>query len=245
MVQCLFLRKLHPVRCGVVVFLKHDRPARAVLFRGDRPYEEFKKSRSLQEVPARLAPGLHGHGAEHRKACQARLPLLRRAPRGGGPGGRLQCLRRFCTASGVEQGCLGLPQRLARFGVAQTRDGRKVGGHLNVRDVSSPYCQREKGITVDRLDKFDRREEAWLEVLLEDRHAGPAEVAAIRVDFAAWLPSLPRRLRQIATFLAGGETTTAAARRFQVSPGRISQIRQELCLAWQRFQGDEPACAAA
>jgi len=140
---------------------------------------------------------------------------------------------------------LAYPSVLARFGVAQTRDGRKVGGRLNVHDVSSPYCQREKGISIDRLDKFDKQDEAWLEVLLEDKHAGPAEVAAIRMDFAAWLRSLPRRLRKIATFLAGGKTTTAAAQRFQVSSGRISQIRRELFHAWQRFQGEDPVMAAA
>ena len=132
---------------------------------------------------------------------------------------------------------------LARFGVAQTRDGRKVGGRLNVHDVSSVYCQREKGITLEQLDKFDKEEEAWQEVLVEDRHAGPAEVAVTRIDFSTWLQLLPRRLRKIATFLAGGETTTAAAKRFRVSQGRISQIRKELFLAWHRFQGEEPALA--
>jgi len=140
---------------------------------------------------------------------------------------------------------LAYPSALARFAVAQTRDGRKFGGRLNVHDVSSSYCQREKGITLGRLDKFDKQDEAWLEVLLEDRRAGPAEVAAIRIDFSAWLRSLPHRLRKIATFLAGGETTTAAAQRFQVSPGRISQLRQQLFHAWQRFQGEEPVCAVA
>ncbi len=140
---------------------------------------------------------------------------------------------------------LAYPSALARFAVAQTKDGRKVGGRLNVRDVSSPYCQRKKGVTVDRLDSFDSRNEAWLEVLLEDRHAGPAEVAAMRVDFSAWLKCLPRRLRKIATFLANGETTTAAAKRFRVSPGRISQIRMQLLRAWQHFQGDEPVMAVA
>jgi hypothetical protein len=134
---------------------------------------------------------------------------------------------------------------LARFGVAQTIDGRKVGGRLNVHDVSSVYCQHEKGITVEQLDKFDREEEAWQEVLVEDKHAGPAETAIVRIDFAAWLQSLPRRMRKIATFLSGGETTTAAAKRFRLSLGRISQLRKELYLAWHRFQGEEPALTVA
>ena len=80
---------------------------------------------------------------------------------------------------------------------------------------------------------------------MEDKHAGPAEVAVTRIDFATWLQVLPHRLRRIATFLANGETTTAAAKRFHVSQGRISQIRKELYRAWHRFQGDEPVVAMA
>ena len=59
------------------------------------------------------------------------------------------------------------------------------------------------------------------EIILEDRHAGPAEVAACRLDFTAWLPSLPRRLRKIAALLATGESTGKVARRFKVSDGRM------------------------
>lgn len=140
---------------------------------------------------------------------------------------------------------LAYPSALARFGVAQTRNGRKVGGSLNVRDVSSEYCQRQKDLIVERLDRFDKEEDAWQEVLVEDKHAGPAEVAVTRIDFATWLQVLPHRLRRIATFLANGETTTAAAKRFHVSQGRISQIRKELYRAWHRFQGDEPVVAMA
>ena len=44
-------------------------------------------------------------------------------------------------------------------------------------------------------------------------------------------------------FPDNGETTTAAYRRFRVSQGRISQIRKELLLAWNHFQGDGSALA--
>ena len=140
---------------------------------------------------------------------------------------------------------LAYPTALTRFGIRQARQGRKVGGRLNIRDISSEHCQREKGLVVERLDKFDREENAWQEILVEDRRAGPAEVAVTRIDFAAWLHLLPRRLRKIATFLASGESTTATAKRFRVSPGRVSQIRRELHVAWNLFQGDEPALATA
>jgi hypothetical protein len=137
------------------------------------------------------------------------------------------------------------PSALARFGVRQTIVGRKVGSKLNVRDVSSPYCRSRKGVVVERLDKYDVEEGCWKDVVVEDRRVGPAEVAATRIDFSAWLQRLPSRLRKIATFLANGETATAASKRFGVSQGRISQLRGELFLAWRRFQGDGAAVAVA
>ena len=129
---------------------------------------------------------------------------------------------------------------LAKYGVRQYRDHRRVGSHLNVLDVMSPYCQTRKNITVSRLDKFDHDENKWQEVLIEDRHAGPADVVCTKLDFAAYLRSLPLRLRRIAKFLAKGETTTATAEKFHLSAGRISQMRKELKSLWQAFVNDEP-----
>ena len=133
---------------------------------------------------------------------------------------------------------LAYPSVLARFAVAQVKDGRKVGSRLNVRDISSPYCQMRKGITVERLDHYDKIAGEWLEILVEDRHATPADVAASRLDFAAWLKSLPRRYRKIATKLATGETTGRVARMFRVSAARISQLRRQLKASWDEFVGD-------
>ncbi len=74
--------------------------------------------------------------------------------------------------------------------------------------------------------------------MVEDRHAGPAAVASTRIDFAAWLRILRPRERRIANVLASGETTGDVARRFDVSHGRISQIRRELKRSWGSFQGE-------
>jgi hypothetical protein len=138
---------------------------------------------------------------------------------------------------------LAYPSVLAMYAVKQVKDGRKVGCKLNIRDVMHPYCQRRKNITVERLDHFDEEEDAWTEVVVEDRTAGPADIARVRIDFGDWLRGLPRRERRIAETLATGEQTGVAARKFRVSPGRISQIRAELKDDWQRFQGDEPTAA--
>ncbi len=130
------------------------------------------------------------------------------------------------------------PTPLAQYAIRQVRSGRKVGSSLNVNDVSSDYAQKAKGIVVESLDRYYQHKDEWKEVLVEDRHAGPAETAASRIDFAAWLKSLPRRSRKIAETLATGETTKSAARKHRVSAGRISQIRRELMDNWREFQGE-------
>jgi hypothetical protein len=130
------------------------------------------------------------------------------------------------------------PTPLAQYAIKQVRAGRKVGGKLNCRDVSSGHCQVTKGVRVGRLDHYDANTDEWKEVLVEDRRAGPAETACCRIDFADWFRSLSRRNRRIASTLAQGETTTSVARQFGVSPGRISQIRRELREAWDRFHGE-------
>jgi len=147
----------------------------------------------------------------------------------------------------VEQGntAVAFPTALAKFAVRQAREGRKVGGSLDIHDISSDYCQKAKSLLLERLDLYDTEEQAWSQLLIEDKHAGPAETAIVRLDFSAWLKLLPRRLRQIAMFLARGETTSATATQFGLSQGRISQIRRELLSAWQRFQGEEPALIVA
>jgi len=123
------------------------------------------------------------------------------------------------------------PSSLAQYAARQIRDGRKVGGSLNVKDVSSHYCQRLKHVVLERLDRWDR-EEGWLEVIVEDRNATPADVARVRLDFAAWLKTLPRRDRKVALDLARGNRTSDVARKYELSDGRISQLRKELHLSW-------------
>jgi hypothetical protein len=129
------------------------------------------------------------------------------------------------------------PTPLVQYAIKQVRDGRRVGGKLNANDVSSAYAPRRKNFVLKTLDLFDEVEHQWKEVLVEDKHAGPADTAASRLDFADWLRLLPRRLRRIAETLATGETTKRAAKRFRVSPGRISQLRRELQQNWQDFRG--------
>ena len=114
-----------------------------------------------------------------------------------------------------------------------------MGTPVNKRDVLSPANRR---VTVQPLQHFDQGDGEWKEVLVEDKHAGPAETAAARLDVAKWFRKLPLTKRRIARVLAGGETTLATARRFGLTAGRVSQLRRELQASWRELQG-EPVAA--
>ncbi len=131
-----------------------------------------------------------------------------------------------------------LPTPLAHFAIGQVRAGRRVGSRLTVRDVLSRHARHQKGFDVERLDYFDDQEDCWREVLLEDKRATPADIAICRLDFAAWLRTLKAKIRKVALALACGETTTAVAKMFGLTPARISQIRAWLRESWEAFQGE-------
>jgi hypothetical protein len=97
---------------------------------------------------------------------------------------------------------------------------------------------QHRGFEIDRLGHGDREESQWEEIVVEDHRAGPAEIAACRIDFASWLRLLPIRRRKIALTLAGGETTSEAAKKFGVTPARVSQLRLWLKESWKGFQGE-------
>jgi len=135
---------------------------------------------------------------------------------------------------------------LARYGVAQVKDGRMTGGHLNCKDVLSRYCQRLKDLVVERLDQFNEQDDCWEEAVVQDTRNSPVpDTVAFRCDFADWLRSLKRRDRRIAETLALGNRTGDTARKFGVSAGRISQLRAELAESWREFTGEEDDNAVA
>ena len=120
---------------------------------------------------------------------------------------------------------------LADFAIRQAIAGRRVGSRSRIQDVTSPFARSARGILVERLDEQGGLRAA----LVEDRRAGPAEIASARIDLAAWLSAMSISHRRIASALAIGETTSEVARQFGVSSARVSQIRSVLKKSWEAF----------
>ena len=136
------------------------------------------------------------------------------------------------------------PTPLAQYAIRQIRQGRRLGTRRNRNDVMCGHAQRARGVSIERLDQFDDHKGAWKEGLVEDRKAGPAEIAAARIDVAAWLQSLSDRNRRIAETLAMGATASDVATEFHLSCSRVSQLRGLLAASWASFQGDIHSPAA-
>ena len=120
---------------------------------------------------------------------------------------------------------------LANFAIRQVIAGRKVGSKSSTIDLTSPFASSARGIRVERLDSEQGSLRA---VLVEDRRAGPAEIAAARIDVAAWFRAMSESHRRIAQALATGETTSEVARQFGLSSARVSQIRSLLKASWEK-----------
>ena len=138
---------------------------------------------------------------------------------------------------------LAYPSVLVRYGIAQFRDGRRVGNHLRIGEVLSPYAQRKKRFVVESLDRFDKDADEWVEAIVEDHRTPVPDQVAFRIDFPRWLTLQNNRNRRIAEALALGHSTGQVARRFKISPGRISQLRRELYRSWQEFHHETAAAA--
>jgi hypothetical protein len=144
----------------------------------------------------------------------------------------------FARLEAMGKQAIAYPTPLARYGIVQARQGRKVGSRLSIRDVMSVYCQRRKGISVERLSGAGRSA-GWRDAVVQDTRNSPVpDIVSFRVDFAAWLSGLPRRDRRIAKALAMGDRTSEVSARFHVSAARVSQLRRELALSWHQFQGE-------
>jgi hypothetical protein len=122
------------------------------------------------------------------------------------------------------------------------RAGRKLVGNEGGRDVLSPVAHVRHGFAVGRLPGTEANREqpslpAELSEALADNTRSEVPVqAASRVDFPRWRASLRTRDRAVLDALASGGGTEEAARRFGISPGRVSQLRGEFREGWTAFE---------
>src|SRR5206468_1795853 len=83
------------------------------------------------------------------------------------------------------------------------------------------------------------------EALQDNTQTPVPDQVMFRLDFPKWRSSRTQRDRRIVEDLMVGEHTRNVARKFSLSPARISQLRSEYHTDWLRFQGDPLSDAEA
>lgn len=121
------------------------------------------------------------------------------------------------------------PSMIATFAARKTKVGRKIGKRENAKDVFN--AARAGRIALSHLED----EEEWQEAVKDNSETPPPDQAAFRIDFPAWLQTLTTRNRKIAKTLAVGHSAKDVAKRFDLSQGRITQLRQQMLDQWEVF----------
>jgi hypothetical protein len=131
---------------------------------------------------------------------------------------------------------------LAAFAVRAVKSGRGLCGQERALDVLSPLAQRRHNFTVSPLPPGSSRDGNVFDEALQDNRQTPVpDQVVFRCDFPAWRRTRAGRDRRLLDDLMLGERTGAVARKYGLSPGRVSQLRRELHADWLAFCGDLPA----
>ncbi len=136
------------------------------------------------------------------------------------------------------------PSAIASYAARAVRSGRGICGQENGKDVLSPLAQRRHRFTVGKLPDHETLSASPLhDALADNTQSPPPDAAAFRCDFPVWLGMQAERDRRMALDLMAGERTLDVARRFGLSPGRVSQKRRLFHDGWLKFHG-EPVSSA-
>jgi hypothetical protein len=142
---------------------------------------------------------------------------------------------------------------LARFAARAVRCGRKVAGQEKSKDVLSSMAQKRYGFKVESLPastrtslekiysevKGQQDRDAWEERLRDNRLTPVPDQASFRLAYPQFARSLSQRDRRMAHFLSLGNSATQTARKFELTPGRVSQLRQQWCRDWRALHDED------
>jgi hypothetical protein len=141
---------------------------------------------------------------------------------------------------------------LASFAARRVNRGDRVCGQEWAKDVLNTLAQQRHGFKVQSLPLRNaaslenrythprgQHQQDVFEERLRDNTTTPVPIQVqVRLDLRAWMKTLTGRERRLIRAMARNERTTDLSRQFELSPGRISQLRREFHQAWLRFCGD-------
>ena len=136
------------------------------------------------------------------------------------------------------------PSVLASYAARAVRSGRRVCGQLKAKDAMSERAQQRHGFCVGKLPDFSTESTNPLAEALTENTVSPVpDQVQFRCDHPAWVASHGDRDRRLIHAMMLGHRTMDLARRFHLSPARISQLRREYKDGWEEFCGESSLSA--
>jgi len=143
--------------------------------------------------------------------------------------------------------------------VRAVRCGRRLVGMEKTKDAMSPRAQQMHSFKVERLPGAtacpheqlygdvdgQEKHDAYEERLHQNMVTPVPEQVAFRLDWPRFLRTLTQRDRAMARFLSLGNTTKHTAQKFGLTPGRVTQLRQQWHREWEFFQNDDASTEKA
>ncbi len=128
---------------------------------------------------------------------------------------------------------------LARYGVRAVSSGRRACGQERANDVLSRRCQKRRQLRVSTLSRvFIPHGNVFEDALCDNTQTPVPDQVQFRCDFTAWEQRLPLVKQRLVKGLALGHRTKDLAAEFELSEGRISQLRKEFSADYTAFCGD-------
>jgi hypothetical protein len=132
------------------------------------------------------------------------------------------------------------PMALARYAAQGVHNGRRLCGQEKIRDVLSPRAQQQHNFTVVSLPEGSSLNgNVFDEALIDNTQTPVPEQVSFRIDFPAWRLTRSDRDRRVIDDLMVGERTLDVANKHGLTAARISQLRRDFYLDWQRYCGVE------
>lgn len=129
------------------------------------------------------------------------------------------------------------PSVLATYAARAAGSGRRLCGQEKAKDALSPRAQKRHGFAVSSLPSFSSLNgNVWDEALQDNMTTPAPEQVGFRCEFPEWRRSRTERDRRIIDTMMSGERPLTVAKRFGLSPARISQLKRELHDDWRRFR---------
>jgi hypothetical protein len=136
------------------------------------------------------------------------------------------------------------PSAIATYAARSVWSGRRLCGQEKSKDVLSSTAQKRHAFKVSSLPAISTLSGNVLSEALRDNTRTPVpDQVSFRLDFPAWLATRTERDRRVILDLMHGERPLDVANKYGLSPGRVSQLRQEFCSDWQRFTEPGPGVA--